>query len=167
MQAAVGIWNAYFISEKRWGVGGHNPFDTFMNRLRPFWTPLPTSSYVSHYTAEQTLLTLCFVGLVCLVTVIGAVRGRHGVEVPETGWAAAIQRRTSAFDLTFLLMTLGVWVVPYIAGGSASTYRSEAFVIVSVPLLRRLPAWLLVVPLGAAVWVAWHMAPYFFNGKLI
>jgi hypothetical protein len=36
-----------------------------------------------------------------------------------------------------------------------------------VPLLRRLPAWLLVMPLGAAVYVAWHMAPYFFNGKLM
>jgi hypothetical protein len=87
--------------------------------------------------------------------------------VPHEGWAAPIQRRISTFDLTFLLMTLGVWVVPYVAGGSLSTYRSEAFVIVSVPLLRRLPAWLLVVPLGAAVWVAWQMAPYFFNGKLI
>jgi hypothetical protein len=167
MQAAVGIWNAYFISEQRWGVGGHNPLDTFINRLRPFWTPLPPGSYVSHYTAEQTLLTLCFVGLACLVTIIGAVHGRPTVEEPQRGWAPAIQRHISAFDLTFLLMTLGVWVVPYIAGGSASTYRSEAFVIVGVPLLRRLPAWLLVVPLGAAVWVAWHMAPYFFNGKLI
>jgi hypothetical protein len=33
-------------------------------------------------------------------------------------------------------------------------------------LLRRLPWWLLVVPLGAAVWVAWQMVPYFFNGTL-
>jgi hypothetical protein len=69
--------------------------------------------------------------------------------------------------LTFLLMSVGVWIVPYIAGGAASTYRSEAFVIVCVPLLRRLPAWLLVVPLGAAVYVAWHMAPYFFNAQLM
>jgi hypothetical protein len=63
-------------------------------------------------------------------------------------------------------MAIGVWLVPYIAGGQASTYRSEAFVVVCVPLLRRLPAWLLVVPLGAAAWVAWNMAPYFFNGQL-
>jgi hypothetical protein len=26
---------------------------------------------------------------------------------------------------------------------------------------------LLVMPLGAAVYVAWHMAPYFFNGQLM
>jgi hypothetical protein len=63
-------------------------------------------------------------------------------------------------------MAVGVWLVPYIAGGQASTYRSEALVVVCVPLLRRLPPWLLVVPLGAAVWVAWNMAPYFFNGLL-
>ena len=168
MQVAVGIWNAYFISAERWGVGGHDPLDTLMTRLRPLWTPVPTGgSRVWHYVAEQSLLTLCFVGLICVVTIIGAIRGRHPVEVPHRGWASAIQLRISAFDLTFLLMALGVWVVPYIAGGSLSTYRSEAFVIVSVPLLRRLPFWLLVVPLAAAVWVAWHMAPYFFNGMLI
>jgi hypothetical protein len=122
---------------------------------------------VVNYIAAQTLLTLCFVGLVCLVTIIGAVRGRHTAEMRRRTWTAAIESRISAFDLTFLLMSVGVWLVPYIAGGGASTYRSEAFVIVSVPLLRKLPAWLLVVPLGAAVFVAWHMAPYFFNRQLI
>ena len=82
-------------------------------------------------------------------------------------WWAAVTARVPAFDLTLLLAMIGTWLVPYIAGGAASTYRSEAFVVLSVPLLRRLPAWLLVVPLAAAVLVAWHMAPYFFNGKLM
>ena len=80
---------------------------------------------------------------------------------------AAIESRISAFDLTFLMMAIGVWLVPYIAGGSASTYRSEAFVVVGVPLLRKLPAYMLVVPLVTAVYVAWHMAPYFFNKQLV
>jgi hypothetical protein len=65
------------------------------------------------------------------------------------------------------MAALTTWVIPYIAGGSASTYRSEAFVILSVPLLRRVPWWLLVIPLAAAVYVAWRMAPNFFNSKLI
>jgi hypothetical protein len=167
MQVAVGIWDAYFISVKKYGVGVHMPLETLIDRLRPLWTPLPSSQQWQKYVAAQTLLTLCFVGLVCVITIVGAVRGRHTADVRPPTWAAAIERRVSAFDLTFLLMSLGVWVVPYIAGGSASTYRSEAFVIVCVPLLRRLPAWLLVMPLGAAVYVAWHMAPYFFNGKLM
>ncbi|HEY3087539.1 MAG TPA: hypothetical protein VGJ59_05700 [Jatrophihabitantaceae bacterium] len=166
MQVAVGIWNAYFISAKKYNVGAHMPLDTLIRRLRPLWTPQPSGAQVQNYTAAQTLLTLCFVGLVCLVTIACAVRGRDVTEARQQDWSAAIASRISAFDLTFVLMAIGVWFVPYIAGGSASTYRSEAFVVVCVPLLRRLPAWLLVVPLGAAVWVAWHIAPNFFNYKL-
>jgi hypothetical protein len=165
MQLAVGIWDAYFISVKKYRVGAHMPLDTLITRLRPLWTPHPGRP-VLNYTASQTLLTLCFVALVCLVTIVGVVRGGRGAQTAAQTWAEAIESRISAFDLTFLLASVGVWLVPYIAGGSASTYRSEAFVVVSVPLLRRLPAWLLVVPLGAAVWVAWHMAPYFFNNQL-
>jgi hypothetical protein len=166
MQLAVGIWDAYFISVKKYRVGAHMPLDTLISRLRPLWTPHPGRP-VLNYTASQTLLTLCFVALVCLVTIVGVVRGGRGAQTGAQTWAEAIESRISAFDLTFLLTSVGVWLVPYIAGGSASTYRSEAFVVVSVPLLRRLPAWLLVVPLGAAVWVAWHMAPYFFNYQLM
>jgi len=166
MQVAVGIWNAYFISAKKFNVGAHMPLDTLINRLRPLWTSQPGSAQVLNYKAAQTLLTLCFVGLACLVTIAGAVRGRDVSQVRQQDWSATSVRRISAFDLTFVLMAIGVWLVPYIAGGSASTYRSEAFVVVCVPLLRKLPAWVLVVPLGAAVWVAWSMAPYFFNGLL-
>ena len=166
MQLAVGIWDAYFISVKKYRVGVHMPLETLIDRLRPLWTPPSSSQQVLKYVAAQTLLTLCFVGLVCLVTLVG-VRGRRPAEIRPRTWTGAIESRISAFDLTFLLMSVGVWIVPYIAGGSASTYRSEAFVIVCVPLLRRLPAWLLVVPLGATVYVAWHMAPYFFNGQLM
>jgi hypothetical protein len=165
MQLAVGIWDAYFISVKKYRVGAHMPLDTLITRLRPLWTPHPDRP-VLNYTASQTLLTLCFVALVCLVTIVGVVRSGRGAQTGAQTWAEAIESRISAFDLTFLLTSVGVWLVPYIAGGSASTYRSEAFVVVSVPLLRRLPAWLLVVPLGAAVWVAWHIAPYFFNNQL-
>jgi hypothetical protein len=166
MQITVGIWDAYFISAKKYNVGAHMPLDTLINRLRPLWTPQPSGAQVQNYSAAQTLLTLCFVGLVCLITIAGALRGRDVTEEPQADWSAAIVSRISAFDLTFVLTAIGAWLVPYIAGGGASTYRSEAFVVVCVPLLRRLPAWLLVVPLGAAVWVAWHMAPYFFNGML-
>jgi hypothetical protein len=158
MQLWVGIWDAYFISARKYNVGAHMPLDSLIARLRPLWTPVPSDQHVRTAAAAQTLLTLGLVGLVCVVTVVGAVRGR--------AWTAPIASPISAFDLTFLLMTVGVWLVPYIAGGSASAYRSEAFVVVGVPLLRRLPARLLVVPLGAAVYVAWHMVPYFFNGQL-
>ncbi|HYU04751.1 MAG TPA: hypothetical protein VEL02_12980, partial [Jatrophihabitantaceae bacterium] len=116
----------------------------------------------------QTLLALCFVLVAIAATMAGAVRRNP----PEAGALAArlrtaLDRRVSAFDLCFVMMSVGVWLVPYIAGGSASTYRSEAFVVVCVPLLRKLPAWLLVLPLGASVFVAWNMATYFFNRQLV
>lgn len=166
MQASVGMWNGYFLSVKKYNVGAHMPLDTLINRLRPLWTSLPKGAQWHTYPAAQTLFTLCFVGLVCAVTIATAVHGPETTETPPQNWSEAITSRISVFDLTFVLTAVGVWLVPYIAGGSASTYRSEAFVVVGVPLLRRLPAWLLVVPLGAAVWVAWHMAPYFFDYRL-
>jgi len=162
MQVAVGIWDAYFVSVKKYNVGAHMPLDTLTNRLRPLWTTLPHGQRYLTVSSWQTLLTMCLVFTVLVVAAVSALRGRPDGADAST----AVERRISAFDLTFVMMAVGVWLVPYIAGGSASTYRSEAFVIVCVPLLRKLPAWLLVVPLGAAAFVAWNMAPYFFNAQL-
>jgi hypothetical protein len=58
------------------------------------------------------------------------------------------------------------WLIPYVGGGKLSVYRDEAMMIVLVPLLRRLPAWVLAGPLLAAVWVADMMAPLFFGTVL-
>jgi len=154
MQIAVGQWDAYFVSVKKYNVGAHMPLDTLRDRLRPLWQSVG-SARVLEVRSWQTLLAICFVALVIVVTLTSMVR-----RSADEGWI-------SAFDLCFVLMAVGVWLVPYIAGGSASTYRSEAFVVVCVPLLRKLPAWLLVLPLGASVFVAWNMAPYFFNKQLV
>ena len=154
MQIAVGQWDAYFVSVKKYDVGAHMPLDTLRDRLRPLWTPVG-SARVLEVRSWQTLLALCFVLVAIAATVAGIVR-RDSDEA-----------RVSAFDLCFVMMAVGVWLVPYIAGGSASTYRSEAFVVVCVPLLRKLPAWLLVLPLGASAFVAWNMATYFFNRQLV
>jgi hypothetical protein len=192
MHLWVGIWNAYFISASKYGVGVHSPLKTLADRLQPLWTPQPPGREFRQVAAGQTLLALCFVALATLVTLVRMALPRRAPSTgpaavpagPEAapvtgqqaageaggaagGWWAAVTARLPAFEVAFLLATIGVWLVPYIAGGGASTYRSEAFVVLSVPLLRRLPAWLLVVPLAAAVLVAWRMAPYFFNGKLV
>ena len=194
MRFTVGLWNAYFLSAAKYGVGAHSPLDTLRDRLGPLWTEQPPGLEFLDTTASQTLLTLSLVTLATLVT-LGRAASRPARAVPAeepasaagpidraepaapadtqprrpspyARWYPAFTARLSAFDLTFLLAAVGVWLVPYVAGGQASTYRSEAFVILTVPLLRRLPAWMLVVPLGAVVLVAWHMAPYFFNAKL-
>jgi hypothetical protein len=270
MQLSVGIWNAYFISARKYGIRRHSPIETLQTHLRPLWTPQPPRLRFLHVTAEQTLFVLCFVALAALATLVtvgttiraaraarraepdhpaendladdppgerragGDPAGDHlagddlaGVrpageaaagnrpagddparedpaddyvagDLPAEGDPAgdrfagdrsAGERRADgdsgsgpvvaavprpharpalipAFDVTLLLVTLGAWLVPHVAGGSVSLYRSEAFVILGVPLLRRLPAWLLVLPLGAAGFVAWQLAPYYFNGTL-
>ena len=188
MRQATGRWNMYFLSAQHYGVGVHSPLTTLQDHLRPLWTPQPAKWQFLNYEASQTLLALCFVGLAVLVTVGWAIwrpaaapmtqtqetaSQLEGDEPPahhrsrDASWSKALTSRVSAFDLSFLLAALGVWLVPYVASGQVSTYRSEAFVVLSVPLLRRLPSWLLLVPLAASVWVAWHMALYFFNGKLV
>jgi hypothetical protein len=185
MRQATGFWNAYFLTVQKYQVGVHSPLETLQDRLRPLWTSQPARLQYQSYTASQTLLALCLVLLAVVVTLGWAARRPAPGSPTEsaakvendkppahrpsryTRWSRALTSRLSAFDLTFLLAAVGVWLVPYIASGQASTYRSEAFVILTVPLLRRLPSWLLIIPLAASVFVAWHMAPYFFNGRLV
>jgi hypothetical protein len=99
--------------------------------------------------------------------------GRVAVAEPVTlrtlyaRWYPALSARISPRDLLFLLASGGVWLVPYIAGGRVSTYRSEAFVILVVPLLRRLPAWLLLPVAALAAFVSWRVSVYFFDATLM
>jgi hypothetical protein len=184
MQHSVGIWNAYFLSAHKYNVGAHQPIETLVNRMMPLWKYNPRNWRLTT-VASQTTLTLALVVSVTALTIGSTIRrrlpeasgagndGDAGTDTDDAAprplhrrFAEAVEARISPFDLTVLVTTIGVWLVPYIAGGAASTYRSEAFVIVAVPLLRRLPPWLLAVPLAAAVLVAWHLSPYFFNGRL-
>lgn len=185
MQHSVGIWNAYFLSAQKYNVGVHQPVETLVNRMMALWKYNPRNWRLTT-VASQTTFTLALVVVVTALTIGSAIRGRvpeprgagdavdAGTDTDDPAprqlhrrFAEAVEARISPFDLTLLTATIGVWLVPYIAGGAASTYRSEAFVIVAVPLLRRLAPWLLVVPLAAAVLVSWHLSPYFFNGRLV
>jgi len=82
-------------------------------------------------------------------------------------WYVALSARILPRDVLFLLAAGGVWLVPYIAGGRVSTYRSEAFVVLLVPLLRRLPAWLLLPVVALAAFMSWRVSPYFFDATLM
>ncbi|CAN5640379.1 hypothetical protein BH10ACT8_BH10ACT8_03510 [soil metagenome] len=180
MQVAVGIWDAYFISAKKYGVSAHSPLQTLDIRLRPLWTRVPPARLLSQITAEQTLLALCLLVLGVLATVVswtGVSALRTATRPPVlqepagtadvvTGWARIVAR-VPALDLCFLLLAGASWAIPYVAGGNLSIQRSESFVILTVPLLRRLPAWVLVILLAGGSIVAWRMAPNFFNSKLV
>jgi hypothetical protein len=68
---------------------------------------------------------------------------------------------------TFTGLRAPAWLIPYAGGGRIAIYRAEALLIVLVPLLRRLPAWALVIPVAATIWVAAAMAPAFFANWLV
>jgi hypothetical protein len=99
--------------------------------------------------AQQGLLVVLLLGLALVGFVLCA---RAGLE---------------AIDIILAITAALVWVIPYVGGGRLAIYRAEALLMVLVPLLRRLPAWTLVIPLAAAVWVAAAMAPPFFANWLV
>ena len=171
MQLSVGMWDAYFRTAEKYQVGLTFPWETLWARISPLWAPQPGRGEFWRTAAEQTVLALSCVLVATVLTLVRAARGPaaqpSGAGAPDRPWWSAAAHRVGALDLGLLLAAVGVWLVPYLAGGQASTYRSEAFVILTVPLLRRLPTWLLLVLLAAAVTVAWRMAPLFFSGALV
>lgn len=149
-QVSVGRWNAYFLGQKRYGVGLNNPFATLDDRLRPLWSPVSASlPAFRDVTARQSLLVIALVVLALVATL--AVRELRAVTAEQ-----------------WLLLTTGgaMWVFPFVAGGFVSAYRAESVALPLVVLLRQLPWWAVAPALAAAVAVAWQMDPLFFTGVL-
>ena len=147
-QLAVGHWNAVFITEHaEYHVGVHDPVATVVARYRRF-VPLPAHA-AARVVAQQGLL----VALLLALAVAGfVVCARAGLQ---------------ATDIILAITVAVAWLTPYVCAGRLAVYRAEALLIVLVPLLRRLPAWALVIPVAAAVWVAAAMAPAFFANWLV
>jgi len=173
-QAAIGKWNAYVLTKKPFGQGANNPVLTLYHRLQPLWTSQDAAHRYLNATAAQTLLISCITLLVVVVTLIGMRRGPG--ESPPAAAAGAWTRskdwvvgRISVLDLTLLLLVVGAAAVPLITGGPTtigSTARNETFVLVGVPLLRKLPVYVLVPLIAAAAFIAWRMAGYFYQSEL-
>jgi hypothetical protein len=146
-QVSVGRWDAYFYTERvNYGVSMHDPLSAITTRFASF-VPLLASS-PDRAIAEQGLL-------VALLLVLALI-----------AFAASTRAGSQAADIVLIIAAVVGWLIPYIGGGKLSVYRDEAMTIVLVPLLRRLPAWVLAGPLLAAIWVADIMAPLFFSGTL-
>lgn len=178
MQISVGIWNAYFLSAAKYGVGAHNPLDTLRRRLEPLGMTLAPEAQFLRAVAAQTLATMFFLAAMLIVVAVRAVTVRHRPSDEPNDrddgggyWLGRLSRvlvaRVGAVDLGLVVTAVGVWMIPYIAGGAASTYRSEAFVVVGVPLLRHLPAWVIAPVVVVAGGVAWYMIPTYFKGQII
>lgn len=149
-QLSVGKWNAYFITEREeYGVRTHNPLVLLTSRYHQLLHP--SSSTWRTITQQGALATLLVVVAV-VITIPVLIRAR---------------RQADLTDLALLVTACITWLVPYIGSGQLSIYRSEACLIVVVPLLRRLPVWVIATLASAAAVIAYHMAPLFFSGVLI
>jgi hypothetical protein len=149
-QLRVGMWNAYFITEQHeYGVGAHNPLTLLLARYHQHLHP--SSSWFRTVTEQGALATL-LVAVAIVVTI--PVLKRAG-------------RAADLTDLALLGTAFLAWLIPYVGAGGLSIYRSEACLIVLVPLLRRLPVWVIAATACAAAVIAYNMAPLFFSNALI
>ena len=169
-QLTVGKWNAYFITEREeYGVQTHVPWRVFVDHIAPLWTglatplpgaPPPTKPHVHGpvdvagiTTARQSLLLAIVVALATVITIRAGAHRRP--------------RRLDPIDAALLMTAVTAWIIPYIGGGSVSIYRSEACVLVIVPLLRRLRWWQTGIAVAGATWIAIDLAPLFASNTLV
>ena len=149
-QLSVGKWNAYFISEREeYGVRAHNPLNLLIARYHQLLHPSsPTWRTITQQGALATLLVVVAI----VVTVPALVHARRAADLT---------------DIALLVTACIAWLIPYVGSGQLSIYRSEACLVVLVPLLRRLPVWVIAIAACAAAVVAYDMAPLFFSGALV
>jgi hypothetical protein len=174
-QVAVGKWNAYALTKEPYGQGVNNPVITLYHRLRPLWTPQTAQVQFTNTTAAQTLLISCLTLLIVVVTLLSMRRAPSSEPpiVADGPWNRVVSRissRISVVDLTLLLAVVGAALMPYLVGGpttTGSTARNETFVIIGIPLLRKLPVYLIVPIVAAAAFLAWRMAGYFYSGTVV
>jgi hypothetical protein len=163
-QLAVGRWDAYFVSEREeYGVRTSAPWRVFIDHVAPMWTGVATPMPGAPPRAHPYLHTI--------VDTAGVVAARQSALVAMLLLLAVCMtvRRggMSAPDAALLGTAVVAWLIPYLGGGALSIYRSEACVIVVVPLLRRFNWWQLAAAVAAAGWVAYDLAPLFENYALV
>ncbi|MDT4892380.1 MAG: hypothetical protein QOE97_1415, partial [Pseudonocardiales bacterium] len=173
-QLYTGIWDGYFIAQSKYATGTHNPISRFGQHLRPLWDGASLHRPVERAAAEQTAYTAAILVLAAAVLAMLVLRGariaaserRDGsAHTRMPGWSQLV-RSLPALDVTALAAASAAWLIAYGAGARISVWRSEAFAVLAVLLLRHLRWPALVVPLAAAAYVASNLAIYFFNGQL-
>ncbi len=143
---ATGVWGAFFKVQAKYHYHGlHLPTSKFL------WTVgslLHHSPGIQSAPAAQTLLVAVF----CLSLVAAALASRGRLE---------------AADWLVMSVTLWFWLFPLSLGAGLDLYRSEALLVPSVVLARRLPTAVQVLFLLAMVPLAFAMSVLFFRKVLI
>lgn len=134
----TGHWDAYFLIQKKYGNGVHNPLATAGRLLTGSARPETRLSF---------LVALALTALVLLASfrVRPQLRTEHAILV---------------------VLTVGLLVIPLVAGPSVSAYRSHALLMPGVLALRHLPSWLGARVTGVSALVAGLIAVNFYAGLL-
>lgn len=142
----TGTWTAFFKIQRKYGYSGlHSPTSKLDVTLRPLFTEGLDRHNVA---ALQTLL----VAILCLGLV---------------GWAVWQRRRLEPLDRLVLTAVFVFWLFPLSLGADVHLYRSEALLLPSVLLTRKLPVAVQAVALGGLVALSYVMAGLYFQRILI
>ncbi|MFF5809442.1 hypothetical protein [Streptomyces sp. NPDC012746] len=136
MWQATGHWDAYeIIQESSYGQGGlRAPFAEMVKAYGfPFsewYRPEGRLSWLVEHSLSahrtQLWLNITFVLLVVAAAAVQLVRNRR----LDTGqWAA-------------LILTVGIFLLPFLAGAAMSWYRNHAQMFVGLVLVKELPRWI-------------------------
>jgi len=158
---STGIWNAWAKGEAKYGAGIHNPLDTIGSLLGP--TPrsvLARARTPAAMRAQRRLQSVERQQFI-LVTLLVAL----AVTVVLARWPL-----TTIPDRGALVYGLLFWLAPLVSGIGISQYRPQSLLLPVLIPLRHLPQrlWpLLALGVVAAGWVAWQLAPLFYDKTLI
>jgi len=145
------MWGAYFRDQAKYYARYQNPLRTLSDALvKPARADAAERLLPAIQRNLSNRLPIVKAHLV-LATLVEAL----GLGV------AAARRRASDADLAGVITAVVLWVVPLIAVGGLSLYRSMVMLVPGVIPLRRLPAVVLVPLVVAAGYISYGMVPHF------
>jgi hypothetical protein len=85
-RVSVGIWNGYFIAQRKYATGSHDPFAAFRRHLSALWTPdaPPLREAIAAHTAYTAVLLAALVAVFLAVGVKALVRARRSAAADRT-----------------------------------------------------------------------------------
>jgi hypothetical protein len=155
----TGRWNAFFLTQEKYGHGVRNPLTTAFRIVASGELPRPSagSPLIAASVNAPRVQFIVVVAIVAFAVVAAAARSAR---VIRTG-------REASLDLAVLIMTVVLAVIPLVAGPNVAAYRSHALLLPSLVLLRDLPAWILGALLAACAVTAAMLGAVFYGGILV
>ena len=143
-QMTVGRWNAFFLTQDKYGHGVYFPLSVLVDRAIAVWAFQP----VWWRIGLQSLLAAALVVAVVVTLVREARRGQ-----------------SLRGDLAIGLYALTFWLVPLVLG-RVSPYRAEALLVPAAVVAARFSIRLRVALLAPAIVIWFLMATQFVEGRL-